>query len=97
MIRISIPPAGGDCTKAIRIKPVFLLCVTVIAVLPLLTFVVLGIRFGNTAGGDLDVVQFQKGTNWGACRAVFSYDTADYTIHFYNPWYSASYWVEIVK
>lgn len=38
--------------KAIRIKPVFLLCVTVIAVLPLLTFVVLGIRFGNTAGDD---------------------------------------------
>ena len=46
---------------------------------------------------DEPILRFQDGDNRNAGRAVFSYDTGDYTIHFYAPWYSSYRWVEIEK
>ncbi len=51
----------------------------------------------NTNDKTLDVVKISKKEAYNNTANVFSYDTSNYRINRYNPWYSDFFWVEIVK
>ena len=51
----------------------------------------------NTNDGDLDICKIWNKDAYNNTANVFSYDTGKYRINRYTHWYSAFWWVEIVK